>query len=149
MNWRLEKLQERKNLILGGLGYFQQKAAHYFPLSQTRLLNFETNFENAFESKEIDALFWSKELALAYCIEHPNMVVIDFSGGLGSGFLSYPVKDDTFNLMSFINSWMAIQRSNGFEHVQYMYWMIGKNALPPPPRWSILGEVMYWQNDHK
>ncbi|MCK4935204.1 MAG: cation:dicarboxylase symporter family transporter, partial [Simkaniaceae bacterium] len=123
----LDRIKLAKNLKIGSLNYFQGALRHYFQEAEIVPIADEVEFTKAFASKKIDALFLSKELAIAYAMEHPNFVTMDYSGNIGSGFLSYPVENNTFNLLLFLNSWLTLQKDNGFEKEQYAYWMEGKS----------------------
>ena len=47
-------------------------------------------------------------------------------------------------LAGFVNSWIELKRHDGTFDELYQYWILGKNATPTPPRWSIIRDVLHW-----
>ena len=45
---------------------------------------------------------------------------------------------------SFMNAWIDLKRKDGTIGALYDYWVLGRNAVTPEPRWSVLRNVLHW-----
>ena len=46
--------------------------------------------------------------------------------------------------LSFVNQWIELKRKDGTLDAVYKYWILGQNAEPHRPRWSIIRNVLHW-----
>ncbi len=60
--------------------------------------------------------------------------------------LAYPLAHRDLEWASFINTWIALKRHDGTLDALYQHWILGQDAKPPAPRWSILRNVLHWAN---
>ena len=44
----------------------------------------------------------------------------------------------------FINLWIELKQEDKTIPSLYDYWILGKNAVPTPPRWSVVRNVLHW-----
>ena len=44
----------------------------------------------------------------------------------------------------FINLWLELKKEDRTIASLYDYWILGKNAVPTPPRWSVVRNVLHW-----
>jgi ABC-type amino acid transport substrate-binding protein len=44
----------------------------------------------------------------------------------------------------FINTWISLKKTDGTIDSLYNYWILGKNAVPVKPRWSVIRNVLHW-----
>ena len=58
--------------------------------------------------------------------------------------LAYPMAWGDPELVSFINTWIELKKKDKTIATLYDYWILGKNAVPKPPRWSVLRNVLHW-----
>jgi len=58
--------------------------------------------------------------------------------------LAYPIARHDEALASFVNTWIELKRKDGTIDALYQYWILGRNARPPVPRWSIMRNVLHW-----
>jgi hypothetical protein len=47
-------------------------------------------------------------------------------------------------LATFVNTWIELKRKDGTIDALYKYWILGQNAAPKGPRWSIMRNVLHW-----
>jgi Na+/H+-dicarboxylate symporter/ABC-type amino acid transport substrate-binding protein len=45
---------------------------------------------------------------------------------------------------SFVNTWIELKRRDGTLDALYRHWILGADAIPRPPRWSVLRDVLHW-----
>ncbi len=43
-----------------------------------------------------------------------------------------------------INGWVTLKRTDGTIQELFDYWILGKNAEPHEPRWSVIRNVLHW-----
>jgi hypothetical protein len=58
--------------------------------------------------------------------------------------LAYPVAGRDEVMADFMNTWIQLKKKEGFVQSLYDYWILGKDAEPKQPRWSILRNVLHW-----
>ena len=58
--------------------------------------------------------------------------------------LAYPIARHDEAFASFINTWIELKRKDGTIDTLYSYWVLGRDAAPPRPRWSIIRNVLHW-----
>ena len=47
-------------------------------------------------------------------------------------------------MVDFINLWIELKKKDKTITRLYDYWILGKHAVPEPPRWSVLRNVLHW-----
>ena len=58
--------------------------------------------------------------------------------------LAYPVAHRDVQFLSFLDRWVELKKRDGTIQDLYDYWILGKNAEPPVPRWSVGHDVLHW-----
>jgi ABC-type amino acid transport substrate-binding protein len=58
--------------------------------------------------------------------------------------LAYPIGRSDEQLVAFMNTWIALKRKDGTLDAAYRHWILGQDAAPRQPRWSILRDVLHW-----
>ena len=58
--------------------------------------------------------------------------------------LGYPVAKQDQQLAAFVNTWIALKRKDGTLDAAYKHWILGQDATPRQPRWSIVRNVLHW-----
>ncbi len=43
-----------------------------------------------------------------------------------------------------VNGWVTLKRADGTIQELFDYWILGKNAEPHEPRWSVIRNVLHW-----
>ena len=49
-------------------------------------------------------------------------------------------------LVSVVDTWIELKKKDTTIAALYDYWILGKNAAPKQPRWSVLRNVLHWVN---
>ena len=58
--------------------------------------------------------------------------------------LAYPIGRRDQPLARFVNTWIALKRKDGTLDAAYQHWILGQDATPRRPRWSIVRDVLHW-----
>ena len=58
--------------------------------------------------------------------------------------LAYPIGKRDAALARVVNTWIALNRKDGTFDSAYQHWILGHDATPARPRWSIVRDVLHW-----
>jgi ABC-type amino acid transport substrate-binding protein len=58
--------------------------------------------------------------------------------------LAYPVARRDLEFARFLGIWIDLQRENGTIQALYDHWILGPDAPPKQPRWSVMRDVLHW-----
>ena len=109
------------------------------PMSADRAVDFFTG-----RMKNIDALVFPAErgsyftlLYPAFSVAVPHPLAIRFP-------LAYPVARRDLEFARFLGIWIDLQRKNGTVQALYDHWILGRDARPKQPHWSVIRNVLHW-----
>jgi ABC-type amino acid transport substrate-binding protein len=127
------------------LPYFQQIIHREFPrveivpISVDRVGDYFTG-----GVKGVDALVFPAErgsyftlLYPAFSVAVPHPLTIRFP-------LAYPVARRDLEFARFLGTWIDLQRKNGTIQALYDHWILGRDARPKEPHWSVIRNVLHW-----
>jgi Na+/H+-dicarboxylate symporter len=92
----------------------------------------------------LDAMAMTAERGSAWTLQHPQFSIVVPEPGLVRVPLAYPVARHDEVFASFINTWIELKRKDGTIDALYAYWVLGRDATPQRPRWSIIRDVLHW-----
>jgi Na+/H+-dicarboxylate symporter/ABC-type amino acid transport substrate-binding protein len=140
-----EALRHLKAPRLGvpNLPYYINKVQHFLPQATVVPLDSITEF---FEGKgeELDAVLYSAEGGSAWSLLHPAYTVAIPQPGVLKGPVAYPLPRGDRELADFINIWIELKKRDRTIDTLYDYWILGKNAVPKQPHWSVIRDVLHW-----
>jgi hypothetical protein len=111
------------------------------PISVDRVADF---FAGRME--RIDALVFPAERGSYFTLLHPAFSVA-VPHPLAIRFpLAYPVARRDLEFARFLGIWIDLQRKNGTVQALYNHWILGRDARPKQPRWSVIRDVLHWVN---
>lgn len=87
----------------------------------------------------------SLEAGKTWTLLYPEYTTLFRREGVAAFPASYAVAQDNVNMLNFMNSWLELQRTSGKIDELFDYWIQGKNAIPPQPRWSVIKDVLHWK----
>jgi ABC-type amino acid transport substrate-binding protein len=115
--------------------------AEIVPVSVDRVVDFFTG-----RMERIDALVFPAErgsyftlLYPAFSVAVPHPLTLRFP-------LAYPVARRDLELARFLGIWIDLQRKNGTIQALYDHWILGRDAIPKQPHWSVIRDVLHWVN---
>jgi ABC-type amino acid transport substrate-binding protein len=142
-SWREIERLGAVTIGVPGLPYFVDKLHELVPGAMVRPFN---TVEDVFGAGrlEMDAVALPAERASAWTLLYPQYSVVVPEGTLVKIPLAYPVgrRDQAF--ASFMNAWLDLKRKDGTLDALFKYWILGQNAAPKRPRWSIGRDVLHW-----
>ena len=113
------------------------------PRAELRIIpNIETTL--AERDSGLDAIAITAERGSAWTLQYPQFSVVVPEPGIVKVPLAYPIARHDEAFASFINTWIELKRKDGTIDALYDYWVLGREAGPRQPRWSIIRNVLHW-----
>jgi proton glutamate symport protein len=104
------------------------------------------SYEMLPQHAEIDAAIWTLEQAKAWAAPRDGYTAV-VPKNLGGEFLiAYLMQADALELRDYLDYWLKLQEVNGFRQRMVRKWIDGEPDEEDEPRWSILRNVLGWQD---
>ena len=84
------------------------------------------------------------ERGSAWTLLYPQFSVVVPEPGVLRIPLAYALSTHDQEFGTFINTWIQLKRRDGTIDDLYQYWILGRNAAPRRPRWSVIRNVLHW-----
>jgi len=123
-------------------------AQRYFPHAEFIPIKAIEEFFNDKEHR-FDAILSSAERGSAWSLLYPEYCVVVPRPKLLQMPLAYAVSYKYPEFVNLISSWVELKKNDGTIDALYDYWVLGKNAVPAEPRWSILRNVLNVKPEEK
>jgi Na+/H+-dicarboxylate symporter len=91
-----------------------------------------------------DAFLYPAERGSVSTLLHPEFTVVVPEPDLIKVPLAYPLFRHGDGWAGFVNTWIDLKRRDGTIDKLYQRWILGRDARPPQPRWSIIRDVLHW-----
>jgi Na+/H+-dicarboxylate symporter/ABC-type amino acid transport substrate-binding protein len=115
----------------------------YLPQAELVPINTINDFFTR-ETEDIDAILATAQRGAVYSLMHPEFTVALPRPDLITVPLAYPISYRNLASARFINTWINLKKMDGTIDSLYDYWVLGKNAAPVKPRWSVIRDVLHW-----
>jgi Na+/H+-dicarboxylate symporter/ABC-type amino acid transport substrate-binding protein len=92
----------------------------------------------------VDAFAMPAERGSAWTLRYPAYAVVVPGPEPIRVPLAYPIGRQDAQLARFVNTWIALKRKDGTLDAAYRHWILGLDATPARPRWSIVRDVLHW-----
>jgi len=96
------------------------------------------------EGDELDGAVMTAERGSAWTLLYPQYSVVVPESDRVTVPLAYPIAGQDLRLASFVNTWLSLKRGDGTLGSLFEYWVLGQNAEPDEPRWSLIRDVLHW-----
>ncbi len=141
----LNAVLKMPNLVLAveDIPYYNKPISQFFSNAQIVTLASPRSFVNG-AHPEIDAMVFPVEIASAWTLLYPEFsIVVPPKQNLRTpaGF-AMPLGQSDY--VDFVNTWLALKESNGYQKRLYNYWILGINPKAVKPRWSVMKNVLGW-----
>lgn len=140
-----EVILSKKKIRLASVGEYSimSQLKQRYPNIEIDFIDSDKEFFEDTEN-QWDGLIISLEAGQAWTILYPDYVALYNRDKIKSYPASYAVAQGNLSLQTFLNSWLKIQESSGNVESLYRYWILGENAVPKQPRWSVIKDVLGW-----
>jgi Na+/H+-dicarboxylate symporter/ABC-type amino acid transport substrate-binding protein len=140
-----DQIQAMPNLRVGvpREPFFMRKAQSELPAAQIVPLD---RIEDMFVPHDppIDAFIMTAERGSAYTLLHPEYSVAVPQTRQAKIPLAYVIAGRDQELADLVNTWIEVKRKDGSIEELFAHWILGHNASPRQPRWSIAHDVLHW-----
>jgi Na+/H+-dicarboxylate symporter/ABC-type amino acid transport substrate-binding protein len=96
------------------------------------------------EEGEYDAMIFGGESLSSYSLLNPQFGVVIPKPSFPSVPAAFMVPIGEPEWREVLNSWVTLKRTDGTVQKLYDYWVLGKDAEPHEPRWSVVRNVLHW-----
>jgi Na+/H+-dicarboxylate symporter len=124
-------------------GYFLHKLQDYLPRADIIQVDsvaeyFETNKQG------LDALLFDAEGGSAWTLRYPRFKVVVPKPDVSRIPVAYPVAGRDREFADFLSQWINMKKNSLEYTTLYDHWILGLDAEPKHPRWSIIRDVLGW-----
>ncbi|KZN34512.1 ABC transporter substrate-binding protein [Pseudoalteromonas luteoviolacea S2607] len=113
-------------------------ASKHQQIKVSQLNNHQQFFE---KQSDFDALVISAEAGFAWSMFYPEYGVVVPKGAELKYPVGFAVAKRNVDILSYLNTWLAIQQSKGTIEQSYNYWILGNGTQTKEHRWSLLDEL--------
>ena len=99
---------------------------------------FETN------KNQLDALLMEAEGGSAWTLRYPRFKVVVPKPHVSKIPIAYPVAGRDSEFADFLSHWVKLKKNSLEYPMLYDHWILGLDAEPKHPRWSIIRNVLGW-----
>ena len=140
--WAAIRARPRTTIAVPDVPYYIAKIRQSAPEAQIRIV--PDTFTIATTPVTADAIAMTAERGSAWTLLYPQFTVVVPEPGIVKVPLAYPVAKHDAAFASFIDTWIDLKRKDGTIETLYNYWVLGRDAAPRRPRWSIIRDVLHW-----
>jgi ABC-type amino acid transport substrate-binding protein len=142
---RRPKILAMEGVRVGLIGeaYWLRKLREVAPNVEFVPLGTEREF---FENPDLrlDALVTSAEGGSAWTLLYPEYHVVIPDGNVIKQPLGYPMAHGERELRGLLDHWVVLKTKDGTIERAYDHWILGRQARPRVPRWSVVRNVLGW-----
>jgi len=123
--------------------YFFPKLKAYLP--QADIIQVDS-IEEYFETNpnQLDALLIEAEGGSAWTLRYPQFKVVVPKPDVSKIPIAYPVAGRDREFADFLSHWITLKKNSLEYPMLYDHWILGLDAEPKHPRWSIVRNVLGW-----
>lgn len=125
--------------------YFIDMMRRYLPAAETVTFEEPGEFFGP-RGEELDALLLSAEQGAAWTLLHPEYSVVVPKPDVVSIPAAWSAALGDAETVRFLGSWFELKRAGGALARLYERWVLGRDAVPRQPRWSVLRNVLGWSD---
>ena len=139
----MQKIKQLKIGIPGKTDYFLEKIRRKLPRADIVEVPYVRDYfeEN---SLGLDALLMDAEGGSAWTLLYPRFKVVVPRPVMAKLPLAYPVSSQDQRFVNFVSQWIVLKQASQEFNTIYNHWILGEDAEPTYPRWSILRDVLGW-----
>ena len=105
-----------------------------------------SGYKRFFQQKngQYDALVVSAQAGSAWTLFYPDygVLLLDKSARYP---VAYGIAWENAELLRFVDNWLKLRKVDGSQDKAYNYWVLGQNVVEQAKRWSVVKDVLHWQ----
>lgn len=123
--------------------YYVAKVQSYLPKAEIVIIPSITSFFEQ-DGEAFDALVYSAESGSAWTLLYPAYTVAVPHPDILAAPIAYVMARGDQEMVDLVNHWLVLKQKDQTIQSLYDYWVLGQNAVPQEPRWSIMRNVLQW-----
>lgn len=143
-----ERIRSTPNLRVAvpNLPFFEEIVHREFPNLTIVPADMNTGIDDYFANRgePVDAIAMSAERGSFETLLHPDYSVAIPQPVALKIPLAYGVANRDVEFARFMGLWVEIKKRDGTIPALYDHWVLGKDARPPRPRWSVIRNILHW-----
>jgi Na+/H+-dicarboxylate symporter/ABC-type amino acid transport substrate-binding protein len=140
-SWQAISQQGGVTIAAADLPYYQNKLHALLPGAAITVKHDVTAW---FTAPDSDALALPAERGSAWTLRYPAFSVVVPGPDPIKVPLAYPIGKRDEPMARMVNTWLVLKRKDGTLDAAYRHWILGHDATPVQPRWSIVRDVLHW-----
>ena len=142
-----DAVRRLKSPLIGiiNVRYYIEKVSQYLPNATLVVVNTPREFFER-RGETFDAYVFPAEAGSAWSLLYPAYTVVIPQPDTLVIPLAYPMARGDQEFVNFVNTWIELKKKDKTISTLYDYWILGKNAAPTQPRWSVIRNVLHWVN---
>ena len=93
----------------------------------------------------VDAIVFPAERGSAWTLIYPRFTVVVPTPSHIRLPLAYPIAANGATFVRYLNTWLELKDKDGTFTALYDYWILGRSAEAGVRRWSIMRNVLHWE----
>ena len=146
-SWPLIEKQTGLRLGIQDVPYYIQKMRERLPAAELKVLQGPLEFLQEREQNGLEAMVFAAERGSAWTLMYPSFSVVVPEPDPVKVPLAYAIGQQDQAFATFVNTWIELKKKDGTVGSLYRYWILGQDAAPKQPRWSIIRNVLHWTKD--
>jgi Na+/H+-dicarboxylate symporter len=136
---------EDLNLAVPDSAYYKKSIEEFFPNASLKPIKNPREF---FKGKhtDVDAFVFSTEAGSAWAMLYPEYTAVVPKGLRLRAPVSFALPKEQQAYTQFMNTWLNLKKDNGYLDTVYDFWILGENPKADKPRWSVIRDVLGWQD---
>jgi Na+/H+-dicarboxylate symporter len=124
--------------------YYIDMLRGYLPRAEIEVVTPREFFES--RGEELDGYLFAAELGSAWTLLYPHYSVVVPRPDVVSVPLAWTAASGDLETAYFLGTWIELKRASGTLDRLRDRWVLGRDAAPQRPRWSVLRDVLGWRD---
>lgn len=130
-------------LAMPDVAYYRRRVQQLLPRAELiPVSDFRTFLED--DAGRFDAMVAGAETGSAWSLLYPHFGVVVPQPPLSRVPVAYPLPLGEHEWIGAVNTWLELARADGSFQQLYDHWILGSNAEPRGPRWSVIRDILHW-----
>lgn len=147
-SWEVIRKSQDLKFAVVDLPFLVKRVEKFMPDAQVERIKDPTEFLSA-GADRFDAMLYSAEAGSAWTLLYPQYSVVVPEPNVISIPLVFVLPTDTARWNRYVDAWIGLNKtSRQVEHL-YDYWILGQGAEQHKRRWSVVKDILGWDNEEK
>jgi ABC-type amino acid transport substrate-binding protein len=147
-SWQAIEQHDKLKLAVVDLPFLVKRVEKGLPNAQVKRIAAPTEFFTADEGR-FDAMLYSAEAGSAWTLLFPQYSVVVPEPSAISIPVAFVLPSDTTRWNRYVDAWIGLNKTSRSVKRLYDYWILGQGAKQKKRRWSVVHNVLGWEDEEK